>query len=233
VAGGGDDISTPSAGTAEGFWSGSASNGSNLVLVVLENGETWGLYGANETAGDIYAGAFYGQSTGTGNTFTASGSDFNFNNWDVTSGTVKGTVVQKSTINATTSQNVSVNLKYESSYELPASLKAVAGSYKVTGISATGSATNAPMTITDTGLVTVKVAETNCTASGNIAPRASGKNVYNISMKFNGTNCALGDGGTASGIFILDQSETPNVAVSMALTPSKQDGFIAIGEKTN
>ena len=43
--GGGDDISTPSAGTAEGFWSGLASNGSNLVLVVLENGETWGLYG--------------------------------------------------------------------------------------------------------------------------------------------------------------------------------------------
>ena len=42
---GGDDISTPSAGTAEGFWSGLASNGSNLALVVLENGETWGLYG--------------------------------------------------------------------------------------------------------------------------------------------------------------------------------------------
>ena len=52
-------------------------------------------------------------------------------------------------------------------------------------------------------------------------------------MTFNGNSCALGDGGTASGIFILDQSETPNVAVSMALTPSKQDGFIAFGEKTN
>ena len=33
--GGGDDISTPSAGTAEGYWSGLASNGSNLALVVL------------------------------------------------------------------------------------------------------------------------------------------------------------------------------------------------------
>ena len=87
------------------------------------------------------------------------------------------------------------------------------------------------MTITVGGLVTV--VDSNCSASGNIAPRASGKNVYNISMTFKGTNCALGDGGTASGIFILDQSETPNVAVSMALTPSKQDGFIAFGEKTN
>jgi hypothetical protein len=36
-----------------------------------------------------------------------------------------------------------------------------------------------------------------------------------------------------SGIFILDQRENPNVAVAMALTPSKQDGFIAIGEKIN
>ena len=197
-----------------------------MALVVLENGETWGLYEE-----DKYSGAFYGQSTGTGNTFTASGSDFNFNNWSVTSGTVKGTVVQKSAINATSSQNVSVNLKYESSYEIPASLTAVAGNYKVTGISAKGSANEVPMTITASGMVTV--VGTNCSSSGKIAPRASGKNVYDISMTFNGNSCALGDGGTASGIFLLDQSETPNVAVSMALTPSKQDGFIAFGEKTN
>jgi hypothetical protein len=52
-------------------------------------------------------------------------------------------------------------------------------------------------------------------------------------MTFIGTNCALGNGGTASGIFLLDQRENPNVAVAMALTPSKQDGFIAIGEKIN
>ena len=108
--GGGDEISTPSAGTSEGFWSGSASNGSSLALVILENGETWGLYGANENAAAPYAGAFYGQSSGTANTFTASGSDFYFNNLSVTIGMVKGTVVQKSTINATTSQNVAVAL---------------------------------------------------------------------------------------------------------------------------
>jgi hypothetical protein len=87
------------------------------------------------------------------------------------------------------------------------------------------------MTITAAGLVTVQ--GTTCSASGNVAPRASGKNVYNISMTFNGTNCALGNGGTASGIFILDQSESPNVAVAMALTPYKKDGFIAIGAKMN
>jgi hypothetical protein len=52
-------------------------------------------------------------------------------------------------------------------------------------------------------------------------------------MTFIGTNCALGNGGTASGIFILNQSESSNVAVALALTPSKQDGFIAIGEKIN
>ncbi len=179
----------------------------------------------------MYSGALYGQSTGTGNTFSASGSDFNFNKWSVTNGTVKGTVVQKSTINATSSQNVSVNLKYESSYEIPASLTAAAGNYSVTGISANGSATAVPMTITVGGLVTV--VGVNCSASGKIAPRASGKNVYDISMTFNGNSCALGNGGTASGIFILDKSVTPNVAVSMALTPSKQDGFIAFGERTN
>jgi hypothetical protein len=222
---GGGGGSTPTAGTAEGFWSGTTNTGYDVALAVLENGETWGIYISNSGL----EGALYGTSTGSGNTFSASGSNFNLRAWSVTGGTLTGTVVQRSTINAVSNGGGTLSLTYDASYDTPATLTAVAGNYTVSGISASGSANNVPMTITSGGLVTVT--GTGCSASGTVAPRSSGKNIYNISMTFTGINCALGNGGTASGIFVLDRSVTPNIALSLALTPSKQDGFIAVGEK--
>ena len=70
-----------------------------------------------------------------------------------------------------------------------------------------------------------------CPTLGTVLPRSSGKNIYNINVTFTGTNCALGNGGTASGIFVLDRTVTPNIALTLALTPNKQDGFIGIGTK--
>lgn len=223
--GGGGGGSTPTAGTAEGFWTGTASTGYDVALAVLENGETWGVY----TSGGMIYGALYGTSTGTGTTFAASGSDFNLTNWSVSSGSFSGTVTARSAIQAVSNRGSTISLTYDSSYDTAASLTTVAGNYTVSGVSAAGSADNVPMTITSGGLVTVT--GTGCSASGTVAPRSSGKNVYNISMTFTGNNCALGNGGTASGIFVLDRSVTPNIALSLALTPNKQDGFIAVGEK--
>jgi len=229
--GGGGGTTAPAAaasaaGTSEGFWSGTASSGVKLNIAILDNGETWGLY----TNGGSLAGALYGTSTGTGTTFAASGSDFNFQSWAVTNGSYSGTVAAKSTINAKTATGATLALSYDSSYDTAASAAAIAGNYTVSGISASGSATSVPLTITLSGLVTTTITGT-CTASGTVAPRAGGKNVYNIAMTFTGTGCALGNGGTASGIFVLDKSVTPAQVIAIALTPSKNDGFFAVGTK--
>lgn len=221
--GGGGGGGTPVAGTAEGYWIGTTSTGYNAAIVVLENGETWGLY----TNSNIVYGALYGTSTGTGNTFSASGSDFNLQNWAVSQGSLSGTVVPQSTIRATSNYGTTVNLTYSSAYNTPATQAAIAGNYTIKGISATGSADNVAMTISSTG--DLSVPGQGCNAAGTVTPRSSGKNVYNISVTFTGNNCALGNGGTASGIFILDGT----LATSLALTPNKQDGFIAFGLKNS
>jgi hypothetical protein len=223
ACGGGGGSSAPVAGTAEGFWEGTTSTGYNAAVAVLENGETWGLY----TSGNTVYGALYGTSTGSGSTFSASGSDFNLLNWAVTSGSLNGTVVPQSTIRAVSGGGTTVNLTYDSSYNTPATQAAITGTYTVRAISATGSADDVAMTISSTGVLSVP--GVGCTASGTVVPRPSGKNVYNISVTFTGNNCALGNGGTASGIFILDGT----LAISLALTPNKQDGFIAFGLKNN
>lgn len=197
-----------------------------MSLAVLENGETWGVY----TSGNTIYGALNGTSIGTGNVFVASGSDYNLLNWSVTSGSYSGTVTARSTIEAVSNRGTSISLAYDQSYDTVATLTAIAGNYTVSGISAQGSASSVPMSINTGGLVTV-TGMNGCSASGAVSPRANGKNVYNISMTFTGVTCALGYGGTASGIFVLDKSVTPNIALSLALTPNRQDGFIAVGTK--
>lgn len=213
------------AGTAEGFWVGSSSTGYRVALAVLENAETWGVYTRN---GLIY-GAVYGTSNGTGNTFSSTGSDFNLVKWSVVNGSFTGTVVPKSTINAVANTGTTISLTYSTTYDSPALLSTIAGSYTVSGVSASGTSSNAPMTIDANGAV--RVVGNGCSAAGTVLPRSSGKNIYNINVTFTGTNCALGNGGTASGIFVLDRTVTPNIALTLALTPNKQDGFIAIGTK--
>ena len=218
----------PLAGTSEGFWFGPASTGTQVYLAVLENGETWGFY----TSGNNFAGALYGISTGTGTAFAATGTDFNFGVWRTSANTFLGTVAAKSSINATASAGTggTVALRYDASYDTAATLATVVGNYTMSGVSALGSGTNVPISITAAGQVTSTVTGT-CSAAGTIAPRPSGKNIYNIALTFTGTGCALGNGGTTSGIFILDKSVTPSVAYAIALTPAKNDGFFAVGTK--
>ena len=101
----------------------------------------------------------------------------------------------------------------------------------MSGVSALGNANSVPIIISTTGIVTSSFTS-NCSASGSVALRASGKNIYNLSMTFNGFGCALGNGGTASGILIIDKTSNPAKAIALALTPNKQDGFIAVGTKS-
>jgi hypothetical protein len=224
---GGDSANPAASGTAEGFWSGTASNGNSVGIFVLENSETWGIY----TRNGFIQGALFGTSTGTGSNFSASGTDFNLLQWSSSVGSYTGSVVPKSTINAVSNLGVSISLAYDADYEQAASLQAVAGNYSLSGVSAFGGGTNIPFIISAQGVA--NAGQDGCSASGTVLPRPGGKNVYNISLTFSssGGNCAFGNGATASGIFLLDTTVIPNAVVTLALTPNKQDGFIGVGEK--
>ena len=51
ACGGGDDTPT---GTAEGIWGGTTSSGWVTALIVLETGETWGVYAGGTNAGLLH-----------------------------------------------------------------------------------------------------------------------------------------------------------------------------------
>ena len=222
--GGGNSTPAPSAPaattTAEGFWAGTSSTGYKVNLVILENGDTWGVY---SSGGSIY-GALHGMTNSSGTTLSGSGSDFYIPSQSVTPSTYTGTFADKSNISVTTSKGTSFTGTYDSSYDQPASLTSASGSF--TGSTATGYSSSQTVTIGVSSFGVVSGTNGGCTTSGNATPRASGKNVFNVSLNFTG-NCVI-HGTSATGVAYYD---APNrTLLVMGLTSDQSDGFIFIGK---
>jgi hypothetical protein len=67
--------STAVATSAEGFWNGTATDGTKISLGILETGETWGL---SATARGTLLGVIYGNVTASGTSLAGTGSSFDF-----------------------------------------------------------------------------------------------------------------------------------------------------------
>ena len=222
--GGGDDNPAKSAGAAEGFWSGPASSGVDVSVAVLENGETWAVY---ESGGSI-VGAINGTLTINGANFTGSGKDFDLIDGSVVQGTFTGAAIAKTSLSISTSSGATVNTVYEAAYDQPATLASIAGTFAGSGVSATTSAQSISLTISPTGALTIP-GTAGCSAAGTVAPRASGKNVFNLSITFTGANCAIGNGVTTTGIAVYNT--TTGSLIALALNSAKSDGVIYLGSK--
>ena len=222
ACGGGGD--SPIQASVEGFWNGTTSTGYTGNIVVLENGETWGFY----SSGNVLYGALYGATTTSGNNLTGSGADFNLATRVVTQGTYTGTFKEQSTISMATSLGTAFNGVYGITYSTPASLATLAGTF--TGQALTGKTAPqvASVTISPTGQVSIP-ATFGCATSGTVAPRPSGKNIFDLNVTFTGSTCALGNGGTAKGVLYYDSAIKQILA--MGMNTGKTDGFIAFGVK--
>jgi hypothetical protein len=222
ACGGGGD--SPKQTSAEGFWNGTTSTGYTGNVVVLENGETWGFY----SSGSVLYGALYGTTTTSGNTLTGSGADFNLATRVVTQGSYTGTFKEQSTISLTTSLGTAFNGVYGTTYSTPASLTTLAGTF--TGQALTGKTAPQTSTVTITSSGQLKIPATlGCATSGTVAPRSSGKNIFDLNVTFTGSTCALGNGGTAKGVLYYDAAIKQILA--MGMNTGKTDGFIAFGVK--
>ncbi|MFZ4479047.1 MAG: hypothetical protein ACOYNZ_04030 [Rhodoferax sp.] len=220
--GGGSNTTAPVNGTAEGFWNGTITGGYSASVAILENGETWGAY----SSGNSLVGAIYGQTSSSDASLSGSGSFFNFVRRQSGAGTYTGSVSPKSTINFTTNGGDRFTGNYSATYDQPASLASLAGSYSGFSVTGTTSAQSTPIVISSTGAISGVAL--GCTATGTAKPRASGKNIFDVQLSFSGT-CALGNGASTSGIAYYDVT-TRQVGV-ITLNSSKTDGLIYLGTR--
>lgn len=220
---GGGEAPAQQVNTAEGFWTGPVSSGFNLSLAVLENGEAWGVY----ASGNTIHGALQGRADGEGTALTGTGTDYNFLNDSATVVTVAGTVNQKASIEARSSTGATMSLKYSAAYDQPASLEKLAGQYAISGRTFDGGFAANQLTIDSSGAFVLL--DGGCTATGSLAPRSSGKNIFNLNVSFAGT-CLIA--GSVAGVAYLETASTPISFVALALNADKSDGMIVVGSKS-
>ena len=210
--------------TAEGFWEGTSSTGTSVALAVLENGETWGVY----TLSGSIIGALYGNTVSSGTTLSGTGIDFNIPSRSVRPGSYTGTFVEKSSIRVATSSGSTFSGAYGTSYDQPASMATLAGTFSGQGVSGTSLAQAVSVTISSSGAITVP-GSLGCSATGSAKPRTSGRNIFDVTIAFTGNTCALGNGASATGIVYYNA--TTRRVVVMAMNATKSDGFIYVGQK--
>ncbi len=221
--GDGDDGGLVNNVDPQGIWTGQASTGYTVSTVVLETGETWGIY----TSGSTIYGALYGSAAVNGSSISINATAFNFLKNSSSSGNVSGTVVSKSSMLLTDS-GVTLPLTYKTEYDTPATAAAAMGTWSFEGRS--GLYTLIPDSITIDGAGRFVLNQTDCVTTGSIVPRPGGKNIYNFSLSSSGIGCAVGQS-TLSGITYLDTSVIPNKLLALALTSDKSDGLIVLGTK--
>lgn len=232
--GGGDSGSSGLGPSAEGVYGGTltGSTSSAFQMLVLENGEYWALYGTSTPSAFFVAGFIQGSGTSNNGSFTSSNArDFGFA--PSVSGTVSASYTATPTIAGTVSSSQG-NVGFSGgaiagslyNYNTPATLPTVAGVWSLTEISGEGLALNVATNGTFTAASTL-----GCNFSGTIAPRPSGKNVFNVTLTFGAAPCAL-PGTAATGIAVAYPLANGTTQLVVAVTEGTRTyGAAAFGTR--
>jgi hypothetical protein len=230
--GGGDSAAAPApappppADTAEGFWSGTTSSGFSLLGAVLENGEYWVMYHAN---GLLY-GVVQGSGTSRNGSFTSTNGLDYFLGGGVTPVAVSASYRARASLQGVVTPQaggtpVTFTSAYDPSYETPATPASVQGVWRGRLLNGETYTINVGADGAFTG-----AGSSGCTFTGSIAPRPSGKAVYNVVLTFNGGVCLLGSQ-TINGIGAVGATTQGPVLYAAALNATRSAGFVLISRR--
>lgn len=256
--GGGDDgpkapDAPPAAASAspEGRWSVHGDHGAVTVLTVLENGDVWGRYTRPSENG-----LGYGTVAEEDGTLKLKMTDINLTNSAIEALEGSVNVIPQTRMEIKSANNALLTLTYDDTYNQPAQVEALAGNYEGVAYmqtskpSPTGGDVKTPksgasegatstttqfsqdqttVAISDKGEVTL-TSEKNCSATGTILPRATGKNVLDVALTFTGSACMLDDGANLKGIASYE-SEGSQVQIQ-AMDESRTKSFSFTAPKT-
>lgn len=179
---------------AEGLYAGTASNGRHFNTLVLENNQYYIIYGAISGDGFSTEGVITGTGqSGNGGFTSADLKDFAAIGLPV-SGTLTGTFIPGVSFRAVVATSGAA-ITYAGAapdsavynYNTPARLTEIAGTWNMTASTGLPASLNIAATGSYTG------SSAGCNFSGTIGPRGSGKNVFDFTIRFGASPCALAD----------------------------------------
>ena len=187
---------------AEGYYQGTVSTGRQFQLLMLENDQFYSLIGNTDTQGVFrVVSLIEGKGVSNNGSFTASNIKEYSNNGQVVAGTLSASYVPKVSItgnasaaggSASFSGTAPATANY--AYDSPATIGSVSGNWS--GNSLDGAALN--FSVSTAGAIS-GTAASGCSFAGTATPRASGKNVLDVSVTFGLAPCDL-PGATIKGI---------------------------------
>lgn len=215
-------------GSPTGLYKGTTSTGRTAAAIVLEDGTFWLLYSA-AGAPLLIAGAEQGHITAANGAFSSGDLvDVSLESLTAASGTVAGTYIPKTSAAAIVTfgtQAITFAAAYDPTYDTPATLSAVSGSYAGTGVVLGGSEA-AQLTVSSTGVIAGSGAS-GCSFTGVSIPNP-GVNSYSVTVTFGGAPCSNANS-TVSGVAYLDAATQR--LYSAALNPGRTNGFLFVGTK--
>lgn len=232
--GGGDGGANGSGGAAEGAWEGTLtnSNSSEFEMLVLEDGTYWVLYGDRINDILLVNGFVQGVGTATATEFT-SNSARDFGRDPPLRGSVTATYTAGGSFQGTFASNAgSVAFSgapvsaVDYDYNAAASIATLQGNWSLTSLEGVG----VSVTIGSTGALSGSAE--GCTFTGTLAPRASGKNVYDFELTFGPAPCALpGQRGSGIGIASLISGTTTRQLILAGVTSNRSTGTALFGTR--
>lgn len=219
------DGGSPATDSAEGFWVAALPSGINVKWAILDGGETWGIYEAQGTV----LGAFHGVTRSANGALHGSGRAFDIPSNAVGATTHTGSYIARQAITLTTAFGTQVSGRYAPGYDRPAHLSDLLGRYTGDALGSRGPVIGMALSVASDGAFVMTSPE-GCAASGSATPRAGGKAVFDVRLRFAGSACALGDGATASGIAHINT--TRGELFVLAMNEAKTDGWLYLGARS-
>lgn len=204
---------------AEGYYQGTVSTGQQFQLLMLENDQFYSLIGNTDTQGVFRVTSLVeGKGASNNGSFSASNVKEYVNNGQVVTETLSASYNPKVSIagsvsyaggSASFTGTAPATANY--TYDTTATLASVSGNWSGTSLAGEGLS----FSISSAGAIS-GTAVSGCSFTGTSTPRASGKNVLDVSITFGSAPCAL-PGLTEKG-----------VGVSSLLSSGKRQFLIAV-----
>jgi hypothetical protein len=216
--------------TAEGVYEGVVSNGSSHQTIVLDDGRYYTLYGRSANDMFLVSGLVQGTGVSFEGTFTSTDLRDYYADGTVVGGTLSAGYTAGETFNGSVKEaGQTINFlgtKLTSasySYSTAAKLANITGTWSMTTLQ--GDAVSFSLQTTGAFSAT----SSGCSFSGTIRPRASGKNVFDVSLQFGAAPCALPNQ-SASGIAVEYVTNTGSRQLIIAGTnTSRANGTVMFG----
>lgn len=219
---------TPSAGSAEGLWSGATSTNRAVTVPVLEDGTYYLFYSAVGNQNQI-GGVIQGTGSASTGTFNSTNTKDYAIGGNVLDATISGTYGARQFLNGSVVYAGGGTLPFTSSYnpayDTTPIMASLAGVYQVQAGRA-GGAQPATITVLADGTYT-GTEQNGCQFTGRAAPRTRG-NIFDHSMAFGGAPCFFA-GSTLTGIWYFDI--TTRRLYAAAPTSTRTDAAILFGTK--